>query len=210
MPAWHPNFRDAEHLPDLKTVRTSFLINVGAVTLVLVLATMIGSREFNLASLNKELDEANQTIEKDKGPISQLVAQNGKFQTEAQKIKEVQDFIAGKFTLSDFLIRLTQTLPPKFGIVNIDYHGKGAANVVGDGSIVLHGSVKDDPATAAVLVAKYAIQWSKDPDFGPLFATVESSDLKKDFDTKRLTFELTMKFKDPNPKPAPKPAETPK
>jgi hypothetical protein len=94
--------------------------------------------------------------------------------------------------------------------VNIDYHGRGALNVAGDGAIVLRGSVKDDPAVAAGLVTKYATQWSKDPEFGPLFESVESSDLKKDPDTKRLTFELTMKFKDTAPKPPPKPADAPK
>ena len=81
--------------------------------------------------------------------------------------------------------------------------------MVGDGLIILRGSVKDNAAAAVELVARYAAQWNKDPDYGPLFESVESSDLKKDPDTKRLTFELTMKFKDTSPKPPPKPADAP-
>ena len=30
-PAWHPNFRNFERLPDTKVVRTTFFINGGAI-----------------------------------------------------------------------------------------------------------------------------------------------------------------------------------
>ena len=31
VPAWHPNFRDYEKLPDVKVVRTAFFINAAAI-----------------------------------------------------------------------------------------------------------------------------------------------------------------------------------
>jgi len=40
-PAWHPDFRVTDDLPDIKAVRTDFLINIGSVGLALALLVYI-------------------------------------------------------------------------------------------------------------------------------------------------------------------------
>ena len=41
VPAWHPNFRNYQQLPDIKVVRTAFFVNGAAVFVALGLAVAV-------------------------------------------------------------------------------------------------------------------------------------------------------------------------
>jgi hypothetical protein len=47
-PAWHPNLRIVEQLPDTKVVRTAFFVNGLAATIAIVLALYLGHQEWKL------------------------------------------------------------------------------------------------------------------------------------------------------------------
>lgn len=54
-PAWRADFRRREELPDLKVVRTGFLLNYGAVALAVGLAAFAISNEIEYAELRHEI-----------------------------------------------------------------------------------------------------------------------------------------------------------
>jgi hypothetical protein len=44
VPAWHPNLRIVEQLPDTKVVRTAFFVNGAAMLVAIALALYLGTR----------------------------------------------------------------------------------------------------------------------------------------------------------------------
>ena len=197
-PAWHPNFRNFDRLPDTKTVRTSFFINVGAVGLVLVLLGWTISGELRLHSLRSETDEQVTKIEKNKLGSEKAVALYGKFQEEEKKLRELEQFAqggvgGGKLVLSHLLLRLGERLPPKIALSGME------ANPAG---VILRGSVRGTLVEAAEDVGDYRKQLKDDPEVGPIFESIQVNNQSPDSATGRLAFEIRLKFKEP-PKPAP-------
>jgi hypothetical protein len=48
VPAWHPNIRIVENLPDTKVVRTAFFVNGAAMLIAIALALYLGIQEWKL------------------------------------------------------------------------------------------------------------------------------------------------------------------
>ncbi|HUR59026.1 MAG TPA: hypothetical protein VM029_15030, partial [Opitutaceae bacterium] len=66
VPAWHPNFRNYEKLPDIKVVRTAFFVNGAAIFLALSLVTYFGFKEWQLHVLQGQIAAADKQIAQDK------------------------------------------------------------------------------------------------------------------------------------------------
>src|SRR3954470_14567276 len=92
VPAWHPNFRNYEKLPDIKVVRTAFFVNGTAIALVLALSTYFGIKEWQLHGLNSQIADWQRQIDRDKKESELAIAQFKKFQAEEAKINEVDAF----------------------------------------------------------------------------------------------------------------------
>lgn len=110
-PHWRPNFRIEEALPDIKAVRTEFLLNFIAVTIAAVLFVYLGYREYTahtLASRAATLEEQVATLEPTDRRNVRLSSQ---FVRESKKTQEVLDFLAQPFDPAQFLITLAQIQP---------------------------------------------------------------------------------------------------
>ena len=66
VPAWHPNFRNYQTLPDIKAVRTAFFINGVAILVMLSLAGYLGLQEWQLRGVNAQLAEVQAQVDRDK------------------------------------------------------------------------------------------------------------------------------------------------
>src|SRR5258708_33520583 len=66
VPAWHPNFRNYEKLPDIKVVRTAFFVNAGAITITLALLTYFGFQEWQLHTLKTQVADWQRQSDCDK------------------------------------------------------------------------------------------------------------------------------------------------
>src|SRR3954467_5016580 len=111
MPAWHPNFRNYEKLPDVKQVRTAFFVNGAAITLTLALLTYFGFQEWQLHNLQAQVADWQRQIDRDKAGSDKAIALFKKFETQQAKFQEVDAFLKSKPIVSDLLVRLGQTLP---------------------------------------------------------------------------------------------------
>src|SRR5215207_3033375 len=111
LPAWHPNFRNYQKLPDIKVVRTAFFVNGVAILVVLSLGAYLGFREWHLRTLSVQIAEVESQIQRDKRGSEQAVALFKKFQTEEAKILEVDTFMKAKPAVSVLILRLAETLP---------------------------------------------------------------------------------------------------
>ncbi len=156
VPAWHPNFRNFEKLPDIKVVRTAFFVNAAAITLVLALLTYFGFGEWQLRSLKSQIADWDRQIARDKPGSDRAVALFKKFETQEAKFAEVEAFLKAKPPVSDLLVRLAQTLPPNIAVDSLDLRENGLA---------LRLTVRGTPDAASGYANSYLEQLRTDKRF---------------------------------------------
>lgn len=125
VPAWHPNFRNYEKLPDIKVVRTAFFINGAAIFLAIGLLLYFGFQEWKLHVLNGQVADWQRQVDRDKAGSDKALALYKKFQAEEAKILEVDVFVKSKPVASDLLVRLSQTLPNNIALDSFDLRETG-------------------------------------------------------------------------------------
>jgi hypothetical protein len=153
VPAWHPNFRNYERLPDIKVVRTAFFINGAAIAIVVAIATYLGFNEWQLHVIRTQIAEAEQQIARDKRASDQAVALFKRFQAEESKINEVEAFVKAKPLVSPVLMRLAETLPANVALDNIDFRESG---------MVMRLSIRGTPDAASGYATSYLEQLRSD------------------------------------------------
>src|SRR5687767_12813619 len=104
VPAWHPNFRNFEKLPDTKVVRTAFFVNFAAITLALAAVVYFGLQEWRLRGVQAQVALVQAQIDRDKKVSDQAVALFKKFQAEEAKILEVDTFVKSKPIVSEIMM----------------------------------------------------------------------------------------------------------
>ena len=144
--AWHPDFRNAQRLPDTKVVRTSFLLNGLAVLVAAVLLMSLTYRFYQWRELNAQVDQWQQYIDRDKGPSAQAVALYKKFQAEAAKVSAVKTFVTSRPLVSELVLHLGTTLPD---YVALDRFDLGATHMN------LRGTVRGAPDQASGRASTY-------------------------------------------------------
>jgi len=186
MPAWHPNFRKVELLPDTKAVRTSFFINGLAILIVLALASYLISSEIGLRALKEQTNEWQRQIDSEKSGSDQAVAQFKKFQEEEKTLLELKQFQSSPIVGSDLLFELGESLPPRITLTGIDYHGL---------SIVLRGTISGSPDEASGDASAYLDVLNKYPYFAGKFENISLTGISRNPTTSGISFEILLKLK---------------
>ena len=153
VPAWHPNFRNYEKLPDIKVVRTAFFINGAAITIALAALIYVGLDEWRLRGINNQITQVQAQIDRDKKVSDQAVALYRKFQAEEAKVTEVDTFIKSKPAVSTILMRLAETIPANIALDTVDFRETG---------MVLRLSVRGAPDAASGYATNYLEQLRAD------------------------------------------------
>ncbi len=186
MPAWHPNFRNAELLPDVKVVRTAFFINGAAILVVIVLSLYLIQSELGLHSLREQTANWQQQINNEKPGSDKAVVQFQKFQEEEKTLLELKQFQASKIVGSEFLLELGESLPPRITLTAVDYHG---------GGIVLRGSIAGSPDEASGDASAYLNILAKHPAFAGKFENISLTGINRNPTTSGISFEILLKLK---------------
>lgn len=186
MQAWHPNFRIEATLPDTKVIRTSFLVNAAAAILMLGVGYLLVQRELSLretdagiAELNKEMSTLNERY-KVAVPLQKQFAELEK------KYQEVETFRKGAWGATQFLERISTTLPR---FVTVD-----GLEVTKD-FVTLRGNVAGAPDRAAGVFNAYLETLSKDEVIAGMAENVRQRTINRDPQTNRLNFTIEMKPK---------------
>jgi uncharacterized coiled-coil protein SlyX len=154
-PAWHPNFRDYEKLPDVKVVRTAFFVNGGAVFVVLGLAVYVATQEIGLRSLEAQVAEEQAKIERTKKGSDQAVAAFKKFQAEEGMVQEVDAFVKSRPAVSAVIRRIGETLPPDVAVDGLEFAADGLS---------LRLALRGDAVTASGRATAYLEQLKADKE----------------------------------------------
>lgn len=139
VPAWHPNFRNYQKLPDIKVVRTAFFINGFTALIAISMIVWTVKREYELHATNAAIADFQAQIDKDEPESKKAIALFGKFKDEEKRANDVEAFVKSKPLVSDILQRFAETRPKNVAIKSIDLRENG---------IVLRVSVRGDAVTA--------------------------------------------------------------
>jgi hypothetical protein len=164
VPAWHPNFRNYQRLPDIKVVRTAFFINGFAALLAIALIVWTGLREFDLYKLKEQIAATQALIDKDKPESTKAVALFTKFQAEEKRTAEIDAFVKSKPLVSAIIQHFAETRPRNIAIDRLDIQEKG---------LVLIVSVRGDSVSAYSDNVNYVELLKKDPFFAASFEPAE-------------------------------------
>lgn len=186
VPAWHPNFRNYERLPDVKAVRTAFFINGVSITLVVALAAYFGLREWQLYSLGQQVAQVQAQINRDKPTSDLALALYKKFQTEEARLGEVDTFVNSKPIVSTLLVRLAQTLPVNVAIDSVELRDTG---------MTLRLSVKGDSAAASGYATAYLEQLRADKELSQFEEATFTSTPSRNPGTGRMAVEFLLRSK---------------
>ncbi len=186
VPAWHPNFRNYDQLPDIKAVRTTFFVNGGAIFAALVLLVYFGIQELQLHSVKSQIKDWNAQIERDKPQSARAVAQFKQFQAEEKKVGEVRTFLEARPVVSDLLLQLGQTLPANIALDVFELR---------DTSIRLRATVRGAPDLASGYASQYVEQLRADPALAQVASDVTLVSLDRVPATGRLAIEIMLPLK---------------
>lgn len=186
LPAWHPNFRNFEQLPDTKVVRTAFFINGAAIMVTVVLLLWFCFQEYQLRDLHRQIDDWQHQIDRDRPGSNQAIAQFKKFQADAARVKEIDTFVTSRPAVSELLMQLGQTLPNNIAIDVFELRANG---------LRLMAAVRGAPELASGHASAYLAQLRANPKLSALFEDIALLNLERNPQTGRLTVEYFLRFK---------------
>jgi hypothetical protein len=188
---WHPNFRVVDKLPDVKVIRTAFLVNAIAVTLMLVVGYAFFWRERELAEVRAAIGAPTKGgLQKDIADGQPKLAAAVKLQTEfaatEKKVREVEAFVSTPLLCSEFLAQVSRTFPRLTVLTGIEYRGD---------LVKLQGTLVGASERASVLAKAYAEQLARDPVLAPRVSAARLAKLEREQTTGRLAFEIELTLK---------------
>jgi hypothetical protein len=187
MPAWHPNFRNFERLPDTKVVRTTFFINGVAILIATTLAIYVAYREVELSTLKGDTNAAQKVVDDNKLASDQAVALFKKFQAEEKKIFELQKFRSvSPLEFSDLLLELGSSLPPAVLLNSMDYRPSG---------VTLRGRIKGSSEEGAGMADEYVSKLTKNAYFSDLFDPIKLTNIVRDAGTGEIVIQIDLQFR---------------
>lgn len=185
-PAWHPNFRNFERLPDTKVVRTAFFINGIALLVAVVMLLWFSYQEYNLLDLRRQIGAVQAQIDRDQKPSNEMIALHKQFQAAAARVTEVDNFIKSRPLMSASLLRLAEILPANIALDGFDFRNVTAT---------IQGTVRGAPDQASGYASSYLQLLKSDPVLAETYEEVTLVNLSRNPQTGRLLFEISMKLK---------------
>lgn len=119
--AWHPDFRDIGALPDVKVVRTDFMVNFVALTLCLFLGVFLCYRQVKTWDLNSQVTELQRQVEQQASQNSRNLRQSAEFKRASDKIEDLSNFLNLTPSFLDFMMQVTETRPEHIALSTVDF-----------------------------------------------------------------------------------------
>jgi uncharacterized coiled-coil protein SlyX len=190
VPAWHPNFRNHERLPDTKVVRTQFFVNLIAIAVAGVLLLYLSFQEYRIDKLKGQVADWQTRINTNKKASDQAIAASVKFADQEKRIAELNDFLQQRLRLSEFLLHLSSTLPKEIALDAVDVRTDPR-----DPAVTLRGLAFGTQVEASGFTSAYVERLRQDPYFSGIFEDVKLDKQERDQASGQLMFSLALRFK---------------
>ncbi len=186
-PHWHPDFRDAAALPDVKVVRTSFFLNVTACVVLSALLIVFLYREFETRSLVEQVASWDVRIAERQPQNRHALDLNREFAAEANRVTALEEFLEVPTGVSNLLAQLAKTMPDRIVFSRINYR------IVASGAeLALTGRVIGASDDATNIVSEYERFFSEDPYFSQRVSGVNVRSVTRNPETNTLSFDFLL------------------
>jgi hypothetical protein len=118
---WRTDFRIVDELPDIKVVRTHFLINFAAIAVLIAACFMVAQREYTLRTLNESMQLLDRRLQSGQSSNREVLGWNRRFIDSARKVQEVQTHYRAPFAHHLFLAELAMARPRDMTFRQISY-----------------------------------------------------------------------------------------
>jgi len=120
-PNWRPNFRIQETLPDIKVIRTDFLVNGVAAVILLAAIAYAGMVFMKYMNKGAEIAELNKSIQEKSSQNSTLLGLSRQFVKEKAQADELQKFYGVPVGATDFIFLLAELKPEDIRIESVNF-----------------------------------------------------------------------------------------
>jgi hypothetical protein len=110
-PYWRPNYRIPATLPDIKVVRTGFLINGVAITVAITMIFMVLQKEYRAHTLENTVSTLKEQTESGEPQNKKNIALNERFLDSAKYIQEMNRYYNTPFELDTLMVDLSNSVP---------------------------------------------------------------------------------------------------
>lgn len=120
-PNWHPNFRIQSELPDIKPIRTGFLINFVAVAVCAALAVVLVQQELRRVSLNNSIEILDGVVQDSRAANAGHLRDSREFVNQIKHLQEIEKFYEAPVIIYELLILLANIRPDDVIYDNLNY-----------------------------------------------------------------------------------------
>lgn len=161
-PYWRPNFRNASTLPDIKVIRTDFLVNGFAVACALGAIFFLLQKEYRARSLNALVSDLRDQVTVATPQNKKSLQLNDRFRLAGRYVAEIQGFYNTPFLPDELLVKLSNSVPE--GLIYKEVSMEETVSKLGKTSYLgislrINGTVRD-----LTILDEYKV-WLRKADF---------------------------------------------
>lgn len=194
-PHWRPNFRIANTLPDIKVVRTGFIVNMVAGGLFMMAAVFVLQREYRAMVLGNSVEGLEQQIEAAEPDDKEFLRESRRFRDTARYAEELQLFFDTPFTASGVLAELARLRPEDLVFENMRYSEATVSRDGEDEETFVEYQIRVSGETRQLIVVnefKNALQNSEYLDPQGFTVSVNESVENPDEETRIFPFDISI------------------
>lgn len=192
-PHWRPNFKIQSTLPDIKVVRTNFMINFITVAVALVALFMLLQQEYRAHALRDSIAVLQDRIQASDADDQLNLKRSEAFHKSAQSVVELQRFYRAPFVAHRLLADLAVLKPEGLTLSRITFSEsiqkpkKGASKMAY--TIRLFGTVEDLPVLSAF---KETLQSAPAFEVEGFVAVVDENIQRRNLETGVTPFQISI------------------
>lgn len=108
---WHPDFRDLEVLPDIKIIRTDFIVNLVAAIVGMTFLWMFVNQYFSISKKSSEIAELTQKIDTKNRDDRESFKLSQEFDQRAEPVRDLVKFYEAPLVPYELIEVLGDTCP---------------------------------------------------------------------------------------------------
>ena len=197
-PLWRPDFRDSQTLPDIKVIRTDFLLNAVSVSLAIGLLGLLLYREYRSVQLSRSIDDVVVNIESNEKANEENLRMSAEFSAIQKPMEEVARFKNVPITPDGLLTEVARMQPDAVILESVKFSGDNAGkgkDKKATYTLVLSGTIKhtlEHPAPQAI--SEYRTALERLPGLAPYFMESELSGFTRNDALGVFNFTIRLKL----------------
>lgn len=118
---WRPNFRQVESLPDIKVVRTDFLLNFVAVTVAAILLGLLVQDVYASMVHGANARDLRSKLEDRRSENTRNLSRSAEFSRQSRQVEEASAFVKVPVTPHDLLLEIASKKPKSIILSSLSY-----------------------------------------------------------------------------------------